>query len=271
MAHQDPPDRHDRPRYAGRSRGAQHARGSRGAQHARRRVTPVRLASVGVLVLAGFMMTSAAVTSGGQDLRPDQDQDMATVVRGQAEHNADQTRQAAALRAEIDRLSGEHQSDPGVSRQLSAQSPRAGLAAVKGPAIRVTLDDAPLSVDPGGVDQNMLVVHQQDIQMVVNVLWSAGADAMTIQGQRVTSLTGVKCVGNTVVLQGVPYAPPYRIEAIGDVDRMQQSLDDSESVKIYKEYVTAYRLGWKVESPGDVTMPAYKGQLPGTYATPLKK
>lgn len=252
MVHHDPSEKHDKPRRA------------------LRRVTPVRLGTVGILVLAGFMMTSASVTSGGQDLRPDQDKDLATVVRGQAEHNADQTKQAAALRSQIDKLAGQHQSDPGASRSLGSQSPRAGLAAVKGPAIRVTLDDAPLSVNPGGVDENMLVVHQQDIQMVVNVLWSAGADAMTIQGQRVTSLTGIKCVGNTVVLQGVPYAPPYRIEAIGDVAKMRQSLDDSESVKIYREYVAAYRLGWKVEDHGDVTMPAYKGAPPGRYAKPLK-
>ena len=53
-------------------------------------------------------------------------------------------------------------------------------------------------------------MHQQDIQAVVNALWAGGAEAMTIQGQRVISTTGIKCVGNTVVLHGVPYSPPYR-------------------------------------------------------------
>ena len=134
--------------------------------------------------------------------------------------------------------------------------------------MRVTLDDAPLSENLDGVDANMLVVHQQDIQMVVNTLWSGGAEAMTIQGQRVVSTTAVKCVGNTIVLHGVAYAPPYVIEAIGDPDAVQKTLDTSEAVRIYKEYVGAYQLGWSVERAGEVTMPAYTGTLVMNHATP---
>lgn len=237
-------------------------------RHARRRFGRGRMATSGVLVLAGFMVASAATTSGGRDLRPDQDKDLATVVRGQADHNAGQAAKIAKLRADVDRLAASRNTGTGSSsRSFESAAPRAGMEAVRGPAVRVTLDDAPLDVNPGGVDQNMLVVHQQDIQMVVNVMWSAGAEAMTIQGQRVTSLTGVKCVGNTVVLHGVPYAPPYRIEAIGDVDAIHRALDSNESVKIYKEYATAYRLGWKVQDAGRVTMPAYQGPVP-SEATP---
>ena len=57
---------------------------------------------------------------------------------------------------------------------------------------------------------------------MVNALWSGGAEAMTLQKQRVISTTGIKCVGNTVVLHGVPYAPPYEITAIGDLDALQR-------------------------------------------------
>ena len=59
-----------------------------------------------------------------------------------------------------------------------------------------------------------VVVHQQDIQAVVNAMWRAGAEAVTIQGQRVISTTGIKCDGNLVSLHGVPYYPPYEI--VGD-------------------------------------------------------
>ena len=104
--------------------------------------------------------------------------------------------------------------------------------------------------------------------MVVNTLWSGGAEAMTIQGQRVVSNTAVKCVGNTIVLHGVTYAPPYVIEAIGDPDAVQKTLDTSEAVRIYKEYVGAYQLGWSVERAGEVTMPAYTGTLVMNHATP---
>ncbi len=229
-----------------------------------------RLTTAAVLVLCGFMLSWAAVSSHGKDLRPESDGDLAGLVRDQASHNADQAKQAAEMRAKVDRLSKIRDDNPGVARSIDALSPRAGLTAVTGNAIRVTLDDAPLDVQPDGIDENLLVVHQQDIQMVVNVLWAAGAEAMTVQDQRVTSTTGIKCVGNTVVLHGVPYAPPYRIEAMGDVQALNKALDDSESVKVYKEYVTAYRLGWAVNDVGRVTMPAYKGTLAITHATPIR-
>ena len=230
-----------------------------------------RSATVIVMALAGLMMTTAAINSRGHDLRPERDTDMATLVRSQASHNAALQKEAAGLRAQVEDLSKANQT-PGVTSSVissaSALAPSVGLGAVSGKALRVTLDDAPLSENPDGVDANMLVVHQQDIQMVVNTLWSGGAEAMTIQGQRVISTTAVKCVGNTVVLHGVAYAPPYVIEAIGDLNAMQKALDTSEAVRIYKEYVSAYQLGWSVERAGQVTMPAYTGAVAVGHATP---
>lgn len=230
-----------------------------------------RSATVIVMALAGLMMTTAAINSRGHDLRPERDTDMATLVRSQASHNAALQKEAAGLRAQVEDLSKADQA-PGVTSSVissaSALAPSVGLGAVSGKALRVTLDDAPLSENPDGVDANMLVVHQQDIQMVVNTLWSGGAEAMTIQGQRVISTTAVKCVGNTVVLHGVAYAPPYVIEAIGDLNAMQKALDTSEAVRIYKEYVSAYQLGWSVERAGQVTMPAYTGAVAVSHATP---
>lgn len=230
-----------------------------------------RSASVIVMALAGLMMTTAATNSRGHDLRPERDTDMATLVRSQASHNAALQKEAAGLRAQVEDLSKANQT-PGVTSSVissaSALAPSVGLEAVSGKALRVTLDDAPLSENPDGVDANMLVVHQQDIQMVVNTLWSGGAEDMTIQGQRVISTTAVKCVGNTVVLHGVAYAPPYVIEAIGDLNAMQKALDTSEAVRIYKEYVSAYQLGWSVERAGQVTMPAYTGAVAVSHATP---
>ena len=230
-----------------------------------------RSASVIVMALAGLMMTTAAINSRGHDLRPERDTDMATLVRSQASHNAALQKEAAGLRAQVEDLSKADQTPGATSSVISSASalaPSVGLGAVSGKALRVTLDDAPLSENPDGVDANMLVVHQQDIQMVVNTLWSGGAGAMTIQGQRVISTTAVKCVGNTVVLHGVAYAPPYVIEVIGDLNAMQKALDTSEAVRIYKEYVSAYQLGWSVERAGQVTMPAYTGAVAVGHATP---
>jgi uncharacterized protein YlxW (UPF0749 family) len=123
-------------------------------------------------------------------------------------------------------------------------------------------------VTGNGVDPDLLVVHQQDIQAVVNALWSGGAEAMTIQDQRVVSTTGVKCVGNTVVLHGVPYAPPYVITAIGDQDRLREALASAEPVQIYRQYVEAYGLVYRERSPAEATLGPYEGSVDLQHAQP---
>ena len=150
--------------------------------------------------------------------------------------------------------------------ELSRQSRRVGLTPVSGPAVTVTLDDAPASVAANGIDPDLLVVHQQDIQAVVNALWTGGAEAMTIQDQRVISTTAVKCVGNTVVLHGIPYSPPYEITAIGDQARLRAALAESEPIQIYQQYVEAYGLVLREKSEPKVTLPGHEGSLDLTHA-----
>ncbi|MCT2989799.1 DUF881 domain-containing protein, partial [Propionibacterium freudenreichii] len=156
------------------------------------------------------------------------------------------------------------------SASMASAEAAAGLTAVRGPVVQVTLTDAPLDENPAGVDPDMLVVHQQDIQQVVDALWAGGAEAMTIQGVRVISTTGVKCVGNTVILNGVPYSPPYVVAAIGDQQALEQSLAASRNVQIYKQYVLAYRLGYDQKRIADVTMPGYAGSVQLNQATPVR-
>ena len=61
------------------------------------------------------------------------------------------------------------------------------------------------------------------------------------------SSSAVRCSGNVLLLQGKKYSPPFKISAIGPVDSMQQALDDSKEITIYRQYVNAFGLGWKVE------------------------
>ena len=103
---------------------------------------------------------------------------------------------------------------------------------------------------------------------MVNALWAGGAEAMTIQGQRVISTTGIKCVGNTVVLHDVPYSPPYIITAVGNRDEMLTSVNLNPYIEIYLQYVERYQLGWAVDVHTEVALPAYNGSLDLAYARP---
>jgi uncharacterized protein YlxW (UPF0749 family) len=144
---------------------------------------------------------------------------------------------------------------------------------VRGPGVTITLDDAPdEALDAAGDDLTAvsdLLVHQQDIQAVVNALWAGGAEAMTIQGQRVVSTTGIKCVGNVVILHGVPYSPPYRIAAIGPTDAMLSSVTTSPYIELYLQVVEQAGLGWDVSTDGSMSMPGYDGTTALQYARPM--
>ena len=146
----------------------------------------------------------------------------------------------AALRARASRLGREVErltqglgrtGDQVEQRKVDALEGPAGLEAVRGPGMTISLDDAPDDVlADAGSDVSDLIVHQEDIQAVANALWAGGAEAMTLQGQRVVSTTGIKCVGNTVILHGVPYSPPYRIRAVGATGSMLAAVNRSVRV-----------------------------------------
>ena len=206
------------------------------------------------------MIIVSAWNAQGSDLRPGRNTDLVGLIQDQSRRNAELVRRLTGLREEVDGLSAT-QNERDLVPQLDYQAVRAGLTAVQGPAVTVTLSDAPASVAADGIDPDLLVVHQQDIQAVVNALWSGGAEAMTIQGQRVISTTGIKCVGNTVVLHGVPYAPPYAISAIGDSARLHAALASSEPIRIYQQYVKAYGLGYDERNVPKATFPAHAGTL----------
>ena len=237
----------------------------------RNRALAWRLLVPTVFVLAGALFVTSAVSSDGTDLRAGRYGDLSTVVQQQKEETDELRAQANALSAEVERLSaGLEDTDVQVAQEkVDALRDPAGLEETSGPAITVTLDDAPQDViESSDQDANLLVVHQQDIQAVANALWAGGAEAMTIQGQRVISTTGIKCVGNTVVLHGIPYSPPYVITAVGDPSSMYTSLNENPYIQGYQTWVDRFDLGWDVDLEGEVELPAYEGTLDLDYARP---
>lgn len=237
---------------------------ARGAQRwrDRHRSRTGRVVTAAVCLVAGLMIATSAMNARGTDLRPGRNTDLVSLIQSQSRRNTQLSGQLTALRRQVDELSAVNNAEsPDLQPELDALSATAGLDPASGPSVTVTLDDAPASVAANGIDPDLLVVHQQDIQAVVNTLWSGGAEAMTIQGQRVIATTGVKCVGNTVVLHGVPYAPPYVISAIGDPVRLRAALDSSEPIRIYQQYVAAYALGYRVRQDARMQFPAYDGSL----------
>lgn len=235
-----------------------------------RRALRGRIGTVVVCAVAGLMITVSASAARGYDLRGDRASDLRELAEAQHQHAAELRPRAERLRAEVERLSAQESLGDDLHAQVDAAALAASVPPVQGPALRVTLNDAPAEVKPAGIDDDALVVHQQDIQAVVNALWAGGAEAMSVQGQRIIATTGIKCVGNTIMLQGVPYAPPYVIVAIGDQDALEKALDESSAVRIYRQYVAAYALGYSQERLEKTGLPGFTAPLGIGYAQVLE-
>ena len=139
-----------------------------------------------------------------------------------------------------------------------------------GPGVVVTLDDAqrdPGTALPAGVTPDDLVVHQQDLQAVVNALWAGGAQGVEVMDQRLVSTSAVRCVGNTLILHGRVYSPPFTVSAVGDVDGLDAALlDASPALVTYRQWVDAVGLGYQVSTRASLDLPAYAGDLDLVHA-----
>ena len=222
-----------------------------------------------VLALAGVLFVASGRTAQGTDLQASRTTGLSGLIVAE---QLQASRLAATERSLADRVAaltarvgaGE-QAVATLQAQAESLGSLAGLDPVSGPAVVVTLNDAPRPTagrtPPGNPTPDDLVVHQQDVQAVVNALWAGGARGMSIMGDRVVATTAVRCVGNTLLLDGIVYSPPYVVTAIGDPARLQLALDESTDVQIYREYVAAFGLGYEVTSPGSTTLLGYGGPL----------
>jgi uncharacterized protein YlxW (UPF0749 family) len=224
-----------------------------------------------VLIGAGLLFATSAETARGTQLRSDRP-DVQGFIRSEDARLQARTQRVFSLRSEVDALterkSTTDQAVAATQNKADQLAAAGGLEPVTGPAMRVTLDDAPRNLPTmDGVTPDDLVVHQQDVQAVVNALWAGGAEAMMLQDQRVISTSAVRCVGNTLILNGRTYGPPYTITAIGDVPGMRQALDRSPGVEAYQQWVDVVHLGYDVKNLGGVTLPEYTGSLHLEHAT----
>lgn len=223
-----------------------------------------------IMLIAGGLFGTSARTARGSQLRADQI-DLMGLVQDENTRVREQLRVVTALRAEVDARTEAQTAGSQVARGLQQQAQRLGLTAgtrpAVGPGLVVSLDDAPRNgAVPPGAKPDDLVVHQQDVQAVVNALWQGGAEAMMLMDQRVIATSAVRCVGNTLILKGRVYSPPFTVTAIGDPARLRAALDENEQVRIYRQYVEVLGLGWKVRREDRLQLPGFGGSLDLKYA-----
>jgi hypothetical protein len=214
--------------------------------------------------LAGLLFVASARSSGGFDLRSGDHGDLISLIHEQDRHSAQLTNEVSTISTKLqDTLNSQVGAAIKASTTESAGlALAAGDVALRGPGLQVILKDAPppLGEVPAGLTLDDYVVHQQDVQAVVNALWSGKAEAMSINGERISSISAIRCAGNTLLLNGRVFSPPFTISAIGSIAILKKSIETNEAIKIYREYSQAVGLGWEVRTNSKMSIP--KASLP---------
>lgn len=226
-----------------------------------------------VCLLAGLLLATTHTVSDGGQIRGSEAPRLVDLVR-EAQRAVDGLGgQRDGLAAQIDATHGAA-SGPAltaIESRVGELTGEAGLDAVRGPGVTVTLTDARRDADgrfPRDASPDDLVVHQQDIQAVLNALWGAGAEAIALQDQRLIATSAPRCVGNTLLLNGRTYSPPYTVTAIGDPTALSAALAADPQIRLYKQYVIRFGLGYTEQSADDLELPGYSRPVRMRYARP---
>ena len=170
----------------------------------------------------------------------------------------------ALLRQDIAALEADAAQQSATTRDLQGQvadlRAHAGLTPMHGPGVEVDLANGIPAPDTSG--QPGYLVNYQDVQDVVNLLFARGAEAVAVNGRRITPLSAFSgSAGAVVVDQGPPLRAPIRILAVGDRNQMIEALDSPSSLPDIRARQVRFQLALSVSGSPDVTLPAYDSSL----------
>ena len=143
----------------------------------------------------------------------------------------------------------------------------AGMTALEGPGIILTIDDSS-KIAKKDNDPNLYLVHDEDILKVVNELRAAGAEAISINDQRLTANSEIRCAGPTISVNNVRSAPPFEIRAIGDKDNLINAINMRGGVA---DSLKVWGIKLDIQPSDNVWIPAYKASSKYKLATPSTK
>lgn len=149
-----------------------------------------------------------------------------------------------------------------LSQSLENYKRAAGLTALTGPGIIVTLVDSKRE----DIFDDQRIIHDRDILSVVNELFAAGAEAVAVNGQRIVPTSSIRCIGPVVFVNRVEQAPPYEILALGDTKTLKNGFTGVAS-QAYMDLINTDPNMVKVEAVDKLTIPAFRGAIPSNFGT----
>jgi uncharacterized protein YlxW (UPF0749 family) len=195
---------------------------------------------------------------------------LASIVAERQKRTADLEAELSGLRAQVSALSS---GGSGQLRALRDETDRiaalSGTTGVSGPGLVVELTDSPDAGQSTGTNDSR--IQDVDVQAVVNVLWSAGAEAIAVNGQRLVGTTAIRNAGGAVLVNFRVLTSPYRISAVGDPSILSRTLAASDIARRFRAWEQIYGLGFSSSTQRSIELPAYAGTLTFRYARPVRQ
>lgn len=216
-----------------------------------RRVGPlgaVAVACFAVLVVAAGLQNSRSAAADERDRR-----ELAGQVSRARAQLEDERGRLAALRRETDRLQARQlasdESSSGLRTRIERLGARAGTLAVTGPGVRVVADDA-----PGSTSERTMVLDS-DLQRLVNGFWEAGAEAISINGQRLTNLSTIRIAGGAITVNARSLRAPYVLQVVGDPDTLPARFAETTSGQAWLDLERQVGLRLTITPQDDLRLP----------------
>lgn len=214
-----------------------------------------------VLAFAGLVLTVAAgQTRTNAPAVAQARNDLIDRVRTQTDQADELQGRLVALRAEVDGARdgalAATSAGSAARSDLERLSALAGISPVRGPGIKVVVDDAPAGATRAGGGSGRVL--DTDLQRLLNGLWAAGAEAVSVNGQRLTQLTAVRSAGDAILVAYRPLSPPYEVLAIGNPNDLEVDFVDGPGGRWFKT-LEGFGIRFAVTAADDLRLPGASG------------
>lgn len=220
-----------------------------------------------VAVLIGALLAISALALRAPETAASKiKSDLVGRIEARRAHADAQTRLITRVRSEINAAQAaalSQQSQSGLAEDLSRLELAAGTVPVTGPGLVLTVDDAPAKVNPDnpdvdpqtatGADQGKVIAR--DLQIIVNGLWQAGAEAISINGHRLTARAAIRFAGEAILVDYRPLVRPYAITAIGDPGSLGVEFAGNEGGSYLQSLKANYKIRGDVQERDSVVVP----------------
>ena len=248
----------------------------------RRRVTITRLRAIpswqitlGVALLAlGFLIAAQLASEGPRVRYTTQERTPLVETANELQTAQDGLKDGILqLRAQIQGVENQGADSATLVRDLNAQLQEArvaaGLIALTGPGIVLQLEDSKAPVPPDGNESDYLV-GSRDIRSVVEELWGAGAEAIAVNGERITPTSAIIDVGSSLLVNSAYLTPPYQVSALGPPELYDRLSGSAGFVDFVRARSEGYGIRVSLAEPESVDMPAFVGTVTLRYSRPLE-